>query len=96
MRVKTKLIRISNFLETICWASEIITGPVNFETPRPDWPVHFLKLLSPGLTRQENQNHVNITVYMLFKFAVLRHQGRENYNEKYIVVLAWYIENRNV
>ena len=25
-------------------ASEIFAGPVDFETPRPDLPVHFLKL----------------------------------------------------
>jgi len=30
-------------------ASENFAGPVDFETPRPDLPVHFLTFRSPGV-----------------------------------------------
>ena len=31
-------------------ASENFAGPVDFETPRPDLPVHFLNFQKPWLT----------------------------------------------
>ena len=38
-------------------ASENFTGPVDFETPRPDLPVHFLNFQKPWL----NKNQVFLT-----------------------------------
>ena len=32
-------------------ASENVAGPVDFETPRPDLPVHFLNFQKPWLTK---------------------------------------------
>ena len=35
-------------------ASENFAGPVDFETPRPDLPVHFLNFQKPCLTSFQN------------------------------------------
>ena len=35
-------------------ASENLAGPVDFETPRPDLPVHFLNFQKPWLKAQQN------------------------------------------
>ena len=53
-------------------ASENFAGPVDFETPGPDLPVHFLNFQKPWLTRIESKSKTYYTINMKGLMAVIQ------------------------
>ena len=56
-------------------ASENFVGPVDFETPMPDLPVHFLNFQKPWLTRA-SESLKNILVNLAWVFQNLQAQQK--------------------